>query len=240
MSVFSLKIIAIILMIVDHIGHFFPNIKYAVLFRMFGRIVAPIFFYLLVEGFIHTSDRKKYSNRLLVFGLIMSIGNMLLLLMLYLLKATTVYNIGILKPNIFITMFLCLEILKQLENIKDNLMSLRFITSNHNANLKSIFLLLIYITLIISCEYSVYALMMVIVFYLFRDMPILKFFTYIFLSIILCYLTYNIIQIFMIFAVFPLMFYNGKKGYSTKCKYFFYLFYMIHIWLFAILSLLIN
>ena len=62
-----LKIIAIIAMIIDHIGSYFrialdENIYY--IFRSVGRIVMPIFLYLLVQGFFHTSNIKRYIFRI--------------------------------------------------------------------------------------------------------------------------------------------------------------------------------
>ena len=61
-----LKILAIITMIIDHIGSYFASVinpdTYYVL-RTIGRIAMPIFLYLLVQGFFHTSNVKKYIFR---------------------------------------------------------------------------------------------------------------------------------------------------------------------------------
>ena len=51
-----LKCIAIICMIIDHLGHFIFNTDYNVyiICRSIGRIAMPLFIFLLVEGFFRT------------------------------------------------------------------------------------------------------------------------------------------------------------------------------------------
>ena len=62
-----LKTIAIIAMVIDHIAFYFspvlPNGIY-VLSRALGRIAMPIFVYILVQGFFHTKNYKKYILRM--------------------------------------------------------------------------------------------------------------------------------------------------------------------------------
>lgn len=66
-----LKLIAMITMLIDHIGVLLlPELLFL---RTIGRIAFPIFAYQLAMGFIHTSNRKKYGIRLLSFGLLSQI-----------------------------------------------------------------------------------------------------------------------------------------------------------------------
>ena len=63
-----LKLIAIIAMLLDHVGNvFFP--QYPV-FRWIGRIAFPIFCYCMTVGLLYTLDIKKYLTRLGIFAII--------------------------------------------------------------------------------------------------------------------------------------------------------------------------
>ncbi len=67
----SLKLIAMVTMLVDHIGYmFFPQYS---IFRSVGRLAFPIFAYQLAVGYEKTSSLKNYAKRLFVFGLISQI-----------------------------------------------------------------------------------------------------------------------------------------------------------------------
>lgn len=65
----KLKIIAIILMILDHIGYYFVSYISKEAFdilRFFGRMAMPIFAFLIVQGFFHTKNLKIYIFKLFV------------------------------------------------------------------------------------------------------------------------------------------------------------------------------
>ncbi len=71
----GLKYIAMFSMLIDHagavLGNFWKFIPGGVrILRMAGRPAFMIYCFLLAEGFVHTSDRKKYGIRLTLFGLI--------------------------------------------------------------------------------------------------------------------------------------------------------------------------
>lgn len=68
LDAFQLKMIAIFAMLIDHVGLvFFPDI---LLFRVVGRLTAPIMAFFIAEGYSKTRDLKKYELRLFVFALI--------------------------------------------------------------------------------------------------------------------------------------------------------------------------
>lgn len=79
MSIFVLKIIAEITMVLDHIKYIdlgnpiFTN--FATIY--FGRISFPLFAFMISEGYAHTSDLKKYYKRLIILALFSQIPFML-------------------------------------------------------------------------------------------------------------------------------------------------------------------
>ena len=72
MTTFLMKWIAVLTMITDHVGRmFFPDVH---IFNIIGRIAFPLFAFLLIEGFVHTGNLKKYMLRMLIFACISEIA----------------------------------------------------------------------------------------------------------------------------------------------------------------------
>ena len=72
----DLKIVAIITMLIDHMGYYlysYINLETYIAFRIIGRISMPIFTFLIVQGFLYTKNLKKYISRILGLALITQI-----------------------------------------------------------------------------------------------------------------------------------------------------------------------
>ena len=81
---FFLKIIAFVLMTLDHVGIFLiasPNeslIQVGEIFRLFGRFAFPLFVLMLVEGVRHTKSFAKYALRLGIVATIVLIAQVVI------------------------------------------------------------------------------------------------------------------------------------------------------------------
>ena len=121
----ALKMIAIITMLIDHIGAVILSMyppaqkvlftllgrEYSVylIFRDIGRVAFPIFCFLLLEGFRHTRSRFRYGRNLLLFALISEIPWNLMF------TNTLHYE----RQNVFFTLFLGYLAFCAIEYFKD-------------------------------------------------------------------------------------------------------------------------
>ena len=194
-----LKLIAIITMAIDHIGYAgFPDQP---AFRIIGRLSLPIFCYLMVQGYLHTSNVKKYAFRLFVFAVISQIPY--------------IYYFQINQLNIFMTLVLGLVVLYAYDNKLWILLFSAIMTSvvvPMDYGIYAIFVMLLF-----------YAfqkgLMKPLAFYLWFGLGALG----------ACFLLLFPEQIFAVFS--PLIIYaTPNMNYKIKLpKYFYYAFYPVHL-----------
>lgn len=68
MTSFDIKVLAALLMVIDHVGLvFFPD---QLIFRYLGRLSFPLFAWLLGQGEKHTRDVYAYLLRIVIWGLV--------------------------------------------------------------------------------------------------------------------------------------------------------------------------
>lgn len=110
MTIFQLKMTALVLMVLDHIGYYWPEMYGAAGLRILGRGAYPLFLFCLVWGLDRTRSRGKYLLRLYGMGVFMAA---LSLAVDHLLPAEGGYG----NHNIFVPMFLVGVIVTALERL---------------------------------------------------------------------------------------------------------------------------
>ena len=211
MSVFSLKLIALISMVIDHTGAvLFPHEMW---FRYVGRLAFPIYCFLLTEGFMHTGDMRKYSIRLLVFSFVSEVPFDLAL------HGKLFYPKS---QNVFITLFLGLVMLNIIK------------WSGFYISVISV-ISIMYIAQLIHCDYRYPGILMILMFYCFKDLPILGALN---VSGVNFRMFDSRIQAAGALSLLPISLYNGKKG--KGLKWLFYAFYPGHLLLLYLIKLIVT
>lgn len=218
---FILKMIAVITMLIDHIGAvLYP---YEMGFRYIGRIAFPIFVFLLVEGFHYTRNVRRYELRLLLFVFLSEIPFDLAFF-------RTVPDLD--HQNVFFTLFL-------------GLLMLDLIQRSSKVRYRRILMAVIVIGFMIAAyflktDYDAGGILLIFIFWFFREKWYIKF---ILLGVV-SYFVFGRIEMFSLFACIPIFLYNGKRGFgfmsglygsrakgaaAAFLKYAFYLFYPVHL-----------
>ena len=110
LSGFALKTIALVSMVLDHIHYFFEFTgRIPIWFSWIGRLAAPLFLFCLVEGFIHTHDRKKYFLKVYVIAVVMG----LIQFGFYNLLSSFVRGDGFMPANAMLSSFVVLMVVMQ-------------------------------------------------------------------------------------------------------------------------------
>ncbi|MEG0353459.1 MAG: TraX family protein [Cellulosilyticaceae bacterium] len=254
---FDLKVIALILMIGDHLYYFFGYTeKIPVLFSQVGRLSGYIFLFVVLEGFKHTSNRKKYVLRLYGLSVLMGCMNYGIMTM-GLIRKDGFYPMN----NIFATFTLLTIIWQGIDYLKERkkLKGIGFLSLAIVPNLLA-FLLPMHMMPILGgvmttvlplpmfVEGGVFWLLSGVILYVFKEhkklqMALFGVYTLLWtiglplfmgmeLSISNLFSTYY--EWMGIFAIPILILYNGERGKSMKR--FFYIFYPAHVYIFYFIS----
>lgn len=248
MSIFTLKCIALYLMVLDHMGMYFENFMpygLSLFLRILGRGSYPLFLFCMTQGYRHTHSRKQYLLRLYLGGLFMT-G--------FILFVDTFFPVegpGYGYHNIFAPLFLTGLLISTIETFQKDRQKGLFMAGSILAlqllysiaptllpvlrNYSGDTLTGIIPNLALN-EYGPLFIILGISMYFLHDRKDL--FTVVFL--LFCILQYSDellsgecaglpIQCFMVLALPLMLRYNGEKG--RGYKYFFYIFYPAHTFL---------
>lgn len=219
MSAFTLKMIALVTMVIDHVGAvFFPDLIWL---RYIGRLSMPIYAFLLAEGYRKTRNFLHYALRLALFAVLSEVPYDLLF---------QGRALEFSRQNILFTLLTALLVMRLLDLAAKKRNVFLFIGA----------LLLAVVPYFLHFSYGVYGVLSVLCLFLFQKYRGID-------AIAFSALTYgrylydgNFTQLYAIAASIPILLYNGKRG-AVSLKYFFYIIYPAHLLvLYAIHYILAN
>ncbi len=267
----QLKLLALVLMVLDHIHYFFgftgliPDA-----FSMLGRLSAPLFLFCTVEGFAHTHDRARYFRR--IWAISAGMG-LILFLMMY--AGVGVRPDGFFPQNaIFMNFVILIPIWQGIDWLRQRrivrglaavllplfwplifMVLYQLSTAGPAAWATDSLLALIAYTLLPAWSFimdgGIFFILIGIALYLFRQCRPLQWAAFVVLTMLFDFVRiiavlggsegFAISQMFTdyyewfgVFAVVPMMLYNGRRG--RGLKRLFYVFYPAHIYLLYALS----
>lgn len=221
LSTTDLKLLALTLMAVDHIYYFFSFTgRIPAWFVWLGRSSLPLFIFCLAEGFYHTRSREKYLLRLLIACAAMEACRRLLM------SELPRPDGFFIQTNIFGTMFLIAAFIYCLDRLRPEGGG-----PSRTFFYGSLILLLSPLMLFVEGGYPY--IILGIVLYFTRSNRLAQAVVYVVWCSLL-WATQDGIRWMTVFAVLPMLLYDGRKG--KGYKYLFYFFYPIHIILLYALS----
>lgn len=222
-----LKLLAILLMLSDHIWATYMS--FGNWMTYIGRMAFPIFAFQIAEGFVHTTNVKKYTLRLLLFALVAEIPFNLF------------YSSRLFNPfhqNVLFTLLLGLLAIRTIDRARKERTAKRILLGVLWVGLICIGSVLGFV------DYGFMGMVTVVMFYVLRDFPFawlaqlaamillnVVFFEGMVFPVELFGRTFEIpTQSFAVFSLIPIWMYGGKKGASSKLlQYGFYAFYPAHM-----------
>lgn len=208
MNVFILKIIALITMMIDHYGAIFQN--GIDIYRVIGRLAFPIYCFLLVEGYFHTRNVKKYGIRLLLFALISELP----------FDLAFYNNLEFKHQNIFFTLFIGLVTMYLLDNME-----------KYNLKKPMIIIAAALISTFLFVDYSFVGIVYILAFYFTKQFSNRERLYKVGLILLVTNLLFSsITQQFSLLALPLIYFYNGELGPKNKyLQMLFYASYPLHL-----------
>ena len=230
----TLKLLAMAFMLLDHTWATIWSVPW---FTMVGRLAFPIFAFQIVEGFYKTSDRSRYTRRMLLFALISEIPFNLML------SDSLVYPF---HQNVMFTFLIALLLMGWMERYRAE--RLKFVGVSVVCGLLASVL-----GLLTMVDYFGPGVVTVLVFYFFRERKwqnfVLQLLALYWLNVeLLSGLAYEVElfgrvwwitqQGFALFALIPIWLYRGRQGHRSRAfRYFCYGFYPVHMLVLGLLKM---
>ncbi len=200
--------------------------------RLVGRIAFPLFAFLLFEGFMHTSNYKRYLLRVGLCALLAEIPFNLVVT-----KAAPIYGLNDVETSLFypqyqntvFTLLLALLMLYGMKRLEASEALPKTAFLQWLGQLACVVVACV-LSVLARTDYSYLGILLIAVFYFFRNNKKLQI---LFGCIVM--LSTNIAALF---AFIPIGMYNGMLFRSKKFKYFFYLFYPAHLLVLYLISLM--
>lgn len=232
----ALHMMAMAFMLCDHLwGTIVPGNDWL---TCIGRLAFPIFAFMIVEGYFHTKNLKKYILRLLIFAVLSEIPFNLAM------GSRFFYPI---HQNVLWSFLISLGLIHWNEKTKR-------IWAKILVGIASVILAYV-VGLVTMVDYYHSGILTVLVFYYFRQR---KWWSYLGQLICLWYINVEILgglgyeiqlgsrmfflsqQSFALLALIPIWLYRGKQGYHNKfLQYFYYAFYPVHLLILGVWKFLI-
>lgn len=188
--------------------------------RDIGRVAFPIYCFLLVEGFMHTKNRVKYAGRLFIFAFISEIPFDLLFKGNY---------IDFSYQNVFFTLFFGMLAMAGMERAA----KLEHMPLPLKAGLACLAAgICMAIADAMATDYGARGVLCIAIMYLFRRNRELQ------IAMGGCSFLFFLDEMAAPYAFISIALYNGKRGWNMK--YFFYLFYPVHLLLLYLLGTLLG
>lgn len=207
----QLKIIAIILMTVDHVGAYL--LPQFIILRIIGRLVMPIFAYMIAEGCTYTRNKKAYLGRLVLFAFICQVVYFI--------------AIGSVKQCILVTFSLSIILIYLIDNLqkKKDVLSAVWLVIGF-VGVVGVVKVLPRVINGFSIDYNFWGVMLPVLIYLGKNKGQKLLLTTV--GLLLLGRAYGTLQLFALFAVPILAVYNGQRG-RARIKYLFYVYYPLHL-----------
>ena len=201
--------------------------------RYIGRMAFPIYCFLLVEGFLHTKNVKKYAGRLAIFAFLSEVPFDLAIEGQWMTFACS---------NVFFTLVLGLLAIWALsyvekfhefwvEKMWEPILG-RIIT------LSSALIVIagigLFADMVLHTDYGFGGIIAIVVIYLLRNQHVIAYIA----GVMALSVFAGDIEILALAMLYPIINYNGTRG--KNVKYVFYAFYPVHLFVFALICMAIG